>query len=73
MHTTQNSSIHTRPELFVEDCLSRHNHKENKNNEIMGIKINIIAIDTATGIPKCMAIQEMQQATAKDDYSQQLR
>ena len=47
--------------------------KENKDDEILGMKINMNAIDTAMDIPNCIDIQEIQQATVKDDHLQQLR
>ena len=37
------------------------------------MKINIKTIHMTTDIPNCMIIQVIQQATAKDDYLQQLR
>ena len=52
--------------------LSRQNHKENKNDKIPDIKININAIDTAAEIPNYMTIKETQQTTAIDDQLQQL-
>ena len=61
------------PDLLIADWLSRQNHKKKKQYDvILGMKININAIDTATDIPKCMAIQEIQQAEIKDEYLQQI-
>ena len=37
------------------------------------MKININVINTAIGIPNFMSVQEIQQATAKDDHLQQFR
>ena len=61
------------PDLIIADWLSRQSYKENKNDEILGMKININAMDTAKVIPKCMTIQEIQQATIKDEHLHQLR
>ena len=33
-----------RPELFITDCLSWHNHRENKGEEICGMDIRVDAI-----------------------------
>ena len=37
------------------------------------MKVKNETIETATDIPNCITIQEIQQATAKDDHTQQLR
>ena len=60
-------------DLFIADWLSRHNHKENKDAEIPGMQLNIDAIETMTDIPDCMTMQQLQQATSKDDHLQQLK
>ena len=61
------------PDLFIADWLSRQNPKENKDDEMLGLKININAIHTIPGISKCMTIQKLQQVMTKDDNLQQLR
>ena len=61
------------PDLSIADWLSRQNHKEDKDDETQAIKINTIAIDTATDVPKYMPIYKMQQATAKANHLQQIR
>ena len=45
-----------RSNLFMGQWLSRQNHKGNKDDEILCMKININAMDTATGIPNCITI-----------------
>ena len=39
------------PDLFIADWLSRQSHKENKNEEISGMHMNINAIDVETESP----------------------
>ena len=56
------------PDLFITDWLSRHNHTENKDAEIPGIDIKVDAIQTATNIPDCMSVPQVQQATAQDNH-----
>ena len=60
-------------ELFIADWLSRQNQKENKDEEIPGINININAICLTIDIPNCMIAQKIQETTAKDEHLQQLR
>ena len=60
------------PDLFITDWLSRHNHTVNKDAEIPGMDIRIDAIQTATNIPVCISIPQLQQVTAQDDHLQRL-
>ena len=46
------------------DWLFRQNHNENKDTEIPGLQLSINAIQTATNIPECMIMSELQQATS---------
>ena len=43
------------PDLFMADCLSRQNHKENKHKEVTGMQISINAIQSITTIPEFMS------------------
>ena len=61
------------PDLFKADCLSRQNHKENKDKEIPGMQLNVATIQTTTNIPDCMMIQQLQDAMSQDDHLQQLK
>ena len=61
------------PDLFIADWLSKHNHTENRDPEIPGRDIKVDAIQTATNIPECMSIPQLQQATTQDDHLQWLR
>ena len=51
--------IQALPDLFIADWLSRQNHNENKDSEILGMQLNICAIQTATSIPECMTMHEL--------------
>ena len=61
------------PDLFIADNLSRQYHKENKDDEMPEMQLNIDAIQTTTNIPDCMMKQQLQQATSQDDHLQQLK
>ena len=79
MNSIQNMPGHSQnhiwpwPDLFIEDLLSRHNHKENKDTEIPSMQLNIDVIQTTTNIPDCMTIHKPQQAMSQDEHWQHLR
>ena len=52
-------------DLFIAEWLSRQNHKENRDDEILDLKVNINTIHMTTDIPDCMTTQEIQQTVAK--------
>ena len=62
-----------RPDLFITDWLSRQNHNEDKNAEILGMQLGRNAIQTTTNIPECMTIHELQQVTCQDQHMQCLK
>ena len=47
-------------DLLIEDWLSRHSNTENKDAEVVGIKLRIGTISSTTDIPTCMSIQDIQ-------------
>ena len=47
------------PDLFIADWLSRQNHKEDKDQEIAGMQVNVNTVETATNIPECMMMHEL--------------
>ena len=49
------------------DFLSRQNHKEDKDEEIAGMQVNISNIETSSNIPECMTIWELQHETDQDN------
>ena len=59
--------------MFIADWLSRHNHEENKDAEIPGMKVKVDAMLTVTNILECISIQQLQQATSQDDHLQCLK
>ena len=61
------------PDRFIADWLSRHNHTKNKDAEIPYMDIKVDTMQTATNIPECMSIPQLQQATAQDDHLQWLK
>ena len=46
------------------DCLSRHNHSENKDEETTGMQVSIYVIQSTTNIPECMRMCELQEVTS---------
>ena len=61
------------PEIFIADWLSWHNHTEGKDKLIKDMDIRIDAIQSATDIPECMSVSQLQQASAQDDHLQCLK
>ena len=61
------------PDLVIAYWLSRQNHKEDKDEEIAGMEVNINTLETATNIPECMTICELQHKTVLDNNLQQLK
>ena len=58
------------PDFFIMDWLSRHNHMENKDEEICGMDVRVDAIQMTTYIWECMSITQIQQATMHDEHLQ---
>ena len=61
------------PEIFIADWLSQHNHKEGKDKPIKDMDIRIDAIQSATDIPECVLIKQIQHASAQDEHLQHLK
>ena len=78
-NSSQNAPVQSKiickpgPDLFIAEWLSRKNHKENKNEEIPCMQLNVDTIQTTTNILDCMTIQPLQQATLQDDHLQLLK
>ena len=45
-----------------------YNHREGKDKEIVGMNLNINAIETCMDIPECMSTEEMRHTTQVDDH-----
>ena len=58
------------PEIFIADWLSRHNHTEGKDKPIKGMDIWVDTIQTATDMPDCVSMAEIQQALSLDNHLQ---
>ena len=56
------------PEIFIADWLSQHNNEEGKDKPIKDMDIRIDPIQSATDIPECMSIAQIQQASTQDDH-----
>ena len=61
------------PEIFIADWLSWHNHVEGKDKPIKDMDIRIDAIQSATDIPECVSMSQIQQASTQDDHLQCLK
>ena len=61
------------PEIFIADWLSRHNHTEGKDKPMKGMEIQVDVIQTATDMPECVSMAEIQQASSLDNHLQQLK
>ena len=79
MHVPQISPILSQDSIqawirsLITDWLSRHNQRWNKDIEIHDLDIKVNSIQTATNIPECMSIPQLQQAMAQDDHLQWLK
>ena len=52
------------PEIFIADWLLGHNHTEGKDKPIKGMDVWVDAMQTAMGMPECVSMAEIQQASA---------
>ena len=55
------------PELYIVDWLFQNNHTENRNQEIIGMNVNMHAISTLVDISICSSIEDKQVATQLDE------
>ena len=61
------------PETFVADWLSQHNQKEGKDEPLQNMDVRVNAIQSATDIPECMSISQIQQTMAQDKHLQHIK
>ena len=61
------------PKIFTADWLSQHNHEEGKDKPIKDIYIRIDAIQSATDMPECISIKQIQQASEQNKHLQYLK
>ena len=50
------------PDIFIADWLLTHNHTAGKDQPIKGMEVQVDVIQTATDMPECLSITELQQA-----------
>ena len=50
------------PDIFIADCLSRHNQVEGKDKLIEDMDIQVDTIQSTTDMPECESMAEIQQA-----------
>ena len=58
------------PDIFIADWLSRHNHAERMDQPIKSMEVWVDIIQTATDMPECLSVIELQQALSQDDHLQ---
>ena len=51
------------PDIFILDWLSKHNHAEGKDQLIKGMDVQVDIIQTATDMPECLSMTELQQVS----------
>ena len=61
------------PEIFIADWLSQLNHKDGKDEPIGDMDIRVDAIQSATDIPECISISQIQHTMAQDKHLQHLK
>ena len=61
------------PKIFIADWLPWHNHAEGKDKPIKDMDIRIDTVQSATDIPECMSISQIQQASTQDHHLQHLK
>ena len=61
------------PDIFIADWQSRHNHAEGKDQPIKGMELWVDIIQTATDMPECLSMTELQQASSQDNKLQKLK
>ena len=61
------------PDIFIADWLSKHNHTEGKDQPIKGMEIQVNIIQTATDMPECLSMTELQQASSQDNHLQKVK
>ena len=61
------------PEIFIADWLSRNNNVEGKDKPIKDMDIQVDSIQKSIDMPKCISMEEIQQASSQDDHLQQLK
>ena len=55
------------------DLLSHNSHMQNRDQEIVEMRININAISTSVNIPLCTIIQDIKAAICGDSHLQELK
>ena len=61
------------PKIFVADWLFQHNQEEGRDKPIKDMDLRIDAIQSATNIPECISISQIQQASVLDKPLQHLK
>ena len=69
MHMTYNLG----PDLYIVDWLSKNNPKENKDQDIEGMRVSVNDISPSINIPVCTFMQDIQTATHEDVHLQELK
>ena len=62
-----------RPEIFIVDWLSHHNHKEGKYEPIRDMDIRVYVRQSATDSLECISISQIQYTTVQEEHLQSLK
>ena len=52
----------------MHDWLSKHGHSENRDEEILGMRLNINATEMSTDLPECMMADDIIHLTLAHDH-----
>ena len=61
------------PRHILTDWLSRNNHTEDKDQEIIGMNINVNAISTTVNMPVCTSTEDIQVTTCEGAHFKKLK
>ena len=61
------------PEIFIADWLSLHHHVKGKDKPIKDMDLRTDAMQNVIGIPECVSISQIQEASTQDDHLQCLK
>ena len=61
------------PDLYIADWLSRNNHAEDRDQEIIGMNKNVNAISTAVNMLVCISTEDIQVVTYEDASLEKVR
>ena len=61
------------PDMYIVDWLSHSNHKENRNQEIAEMSVNMNSISSLVNMLACMSIEDIHATTCDDAHLQEVK